>query len=54
MSFGRIIKHLLTPPWLAWLAQKMSSFNQTIFFLEYLQPNWLPRDQQRQFADGLR
>ncbi len=43
-----------TIPWLAWLAQKMSSFNQTIFFLEYLQPNWLPRDQQRQFADGLR
>ncbi len=43
-----------TVQWLAWLAQKMSQFNQTIFFLEGLQPNWLPRDQQRQFADGLR
>ncbi len=43
-----------TVPWLGWLAQKMTQFNQTIFFLEYLQPNWLPRDQQRQFANGLR
>ncbi|MBK8905723.1 MAG: NACHT domain-containing protein [Anaerolineaceae bacterium] len=43
-----------TVPWLSWLAQKMTQFNQTIFFLEYLQPNWLPRDQQRQFANGLR
>jgi len=32
----------------------MSQFNQTIFFLEGLQPNWLPREQQRQFADRLR
>lgn len=43
-----------TEQWLAWLAQKMAQFNQTIFFLEGLQPNWLPRDWQRQFADGLR
>ena len=43
-----------TVQWLGWLAQKMSQFNQTIFFLEGLQPNWLPREQQRQFADGLR
>ena len=43
-----------TVQWLGWLAQKMSQFNQTIFFLEGLQPNWLPREQQRQFAAGLR
>lgn len=43
-----------TVQWLGWLAQKMSQFNQTIFFLEGMQPNWLPREQQRQFANGLR
>ena len=43
-----------TVQWLAWLAQKMAQFNQTIFFLEGLQPNWLPREWQRQFADKLR
>jgi hypothetical protein len=43
-----------TVQWLGWLAQKMAQFNQTIFFLEGLQPNWLPREQQRQFANGLR
>ncbi|MCB8975781.1 MAG: NACHT domain-containing protein [Ardenticatenaceae bacterium] len=43
-----------TVGWLGWLAQKMSQFNQTIFFLEGLQPNWLPREQQRQFVAGLR
>ena len=43
-----------TIQWLSWLAQKMSQFNQTIFFLEGLQPNWLPRDWQRHFVRGLR
>ncbi len=43
-----------TVQWLGWLAQKMSQFNQTIFFLENLQPNWLPREQQRQFASAMR
>jgi hypothetical protein len=43
-----------TIQWLAWLAQKMSQFNQTIFFLEGLQPNWLPRSLQRNFANRLR
>ncbi|WP_420642133.1 NACHT domain-containing protein [Candidatus Leptofilum sp.] len=43
-----------TVGWLGWLAQKMSQFNRTIFFLEGLQPNWLPREQQRHFVSGLR
>lgn len=43
-----------TIQWLSWLAQKMSQFNQTIFFLEGLQPNWLPRSLQRSFANRLR
>ena len=43
-----------TVQWLGWLAQKMSQFNLTIFFLEGRQPNWLPRELQRQFAGGLR
>ena len=28
--------------WLAWLARKMSEHSQTIFFIEGLQPDWLP------------
>lgn len=28
--------------WLAWLARQMRAQNQTIFFLEHLQPDWLP------------
>ncbi|MCP4419868.1 MAG: NACHT domain-containing protein [Chloroflexi bacterium] len=43
-----------TIQWLSWLAQKMSQFNQTIFFLEGLQPNWLPRNLQRNFTNRLR
>ncbi len=43
-----------TVQWLGWLAQKMTQFNQTIFFLENLQPNWLPREQQRHFTDAVR
>lgn len=40
--------------WLSWLARQMAARNQTIFFLENLQPNWLPRARQRPFADRLR
>lgn len=40
--------------WLAWLARQMAARNKTIFFLEGLQPNWLPRGRQRQFADRLK
>ncbi len=49
-----LYKPAQTVGWLGWLAQKMSQFNRTIFFLEGLQPNWLPREQQRQFVAGLR
>ncbi len=40
--------------WLAWLAQQMAARNKTMFFLEGLQPNWLPRGRQRQYADRLK
>lgn len=43
-----------TVRWLAWLAHGMSQRNQTMFFLEGLHANWLPRAQQRPFADRLR
>jgi DNA polymerase III delta prime subunit len=32
-----------TRAWLSWLAQQMLLQNQTIFSLEQVQPNWLPR-----------
>ncbi len=32
-----------TQAWLGWLAKKMREHNQTIFFLEQLQPDWLPQ-----------
>jgi hypothetical protein len=40
--------------WLAWLARQMAARNKTMLFLEGIQPNWLPREQQRLFADRLR
>ncbi len=40
--------------WLAWLARQMAARNKTMLFLESLQPNWLPRDQQRSYADRLK
>jgi hypothetical protein len=40
--------------WLAWLAWQMAARNKTMLFLEGIQPNWLPREQQRLFADRLR
>lgn len=40
--------------WLAWLARQMSKFNQTMFFLENMQPNWLPRPAERTFVEKLR
>lgn len=33
----------ITCKWLGWLAQQMRMRNQTIFSLEYLQPDWLPK-----------
>lgn len=40
--------------WLGWLARQMAAHNQTMFFLENVQPDWLPRPQIRPFADKLR
>lgn len=40
--------------WLAWLASNLTTANQTLFFLENVQPNWLPRDMQRRFVDQLK
>ncbi|MCB9418197.1 MAG: NACHT domain-containing protein [Ardenticatenaceae bacterium] len=40
--------------WLAWLAQQMAARNKTMFFLEGLQPNWLPRGRQRQYAGRIK
>src|SRR5437868_3678043 len=31
-----------TKGWLAWLARQMQRQSQTVFYLERLQPNWLP------------
>lgn len=36
-----------TRVWLSWLAQQMRVHQQTIFYAEYLQTDWLPLDQQR-------
>jgi hypothetical protein len=43
-----------TNHWLSWLARQMSQSNQTIFFLERLQPAWLLRSQRRRYASQLR
>ncbi len=40
--------------WLAWLAQRLSQTNRTMLFVENMQPNWLPRPQQRGYADRLK
>ncbi len=40
--------------WLTWLARQMAASNKTMLFLENIQPNWLPRDQQRRYADRLK
>jgi len=35
-----------TRSWLHWLAQRLQEHNQTVFYLEHLQPDWLPVGQQ--------
>src|SRR6266851_5501843 len=35
-----------TRSWLHWLAQRMREHNQAVFYLEHLQPDWLPAGQQ--------
>jgi hypothetical protein len=33
--------------WLSWLVRQMRAHNQTIFYLEHLQPDWLPEGCER-------
>ena len=42
-----------TTRWLSWLAGGMTKHNQTLFFLEGLQPSWLKRPLQRPFVKRL-
>jgi predicted NACHT family NTPase len=35
--------------WLSWLALKMKKSEQTLFLIEWMQPDWLPLTQLRQF-----
>jgi hypothetical protein len=37
-----------TTHWLWWLARQMKQQNQTVFYLEHLQPSWLSGDRMRQ------
>ena len=43
-----------TSIWLSWLAHQMQIHNQTIFFLEQLQPDWLPPKQKRFYEWSVR
>jgi serine/threonine protein kinase len=43
---ARRYPHHQTCAWLGWLAQQMRARNQTVFYLEHLQPDWLT-DRQR-------
>lgn len=36
-----------TERWLAWLAKQMAAHNQTEFYIEQMQPDWLPEDHTR-------
>jgi uncharacterized protein with WD repeat len=38
-----------TKHWLAWLAQQLAQHNQTEFYLERMQPDWLPKNNSQQF-----
>ena len=40
--------------WLAWLARQMVQQSQTMFYIEGLQPDWLPQEQQGRFRLGTR
>jgi transcriptional regulator with XRE-family HTH domain len=39
-----------TRQWLGWLACQLREHNQTIFYPEHLQPDWLPAEQQRKYT----
>jgi GTPase SAR1 family protein len=38
--------HQRTERWLAWLAWQLAQRNQTVFYLERMQPDWLPQGQR--------
>lgn len=42
-----------TLPWLAWLARQMMQRSQTVFYIERLQPDWLPDLSKWRLAYGL-
>ena len=39
-----------TEHWLTWLAQTMQDHNQSIFYLEWMQPDWLPGQRQQRLV----
>ncbi len=39
-----------TRSWLHWQAQQMRKHNQSVFYLEHLQPNWLPAGQELSYT----
>src|SRR5262249_38836922 len=39
-----------TERWLAWLARAMQDHSQTMFYLEWMQPDWLPRQRQQRLV----
>jgi len=40
-----------TTHWLSWLARQMKQHNQTVFYIEHLQPDWLTGDRMREAYD---
>ena len=49
---GNVVRYPLqsTRVWLGWLAGQMREHNQTVFYLEHLQPDWLTPGQYRTYA----
>ncbi len=43
-----------TVRWLGWLAGQMTKHHVRMMFLEGMQPNWLPRTEERSFVERLR
>ncbi len=42
-----------TKRWLSWLARQMKQENQTVFYPEQMQPDWLPSRRSRLFFPRL-
>jgi hypothetical protein len=42
-----------TEHWLTWLAQTMKAHDQSVFYLEWMQPNWLPGQRQQRLVTFL-